>query len=204
MNLLTCTLIEYLKTLGSEEPAPGGGSASALCGAQGAGLCAMVAALTLGRSRYAQYQDTCAALLPQARALQKQLADQIDLDAQSYGQVAAAFSLPRQTPQEQAARQAAIEDATAEAARVPMHTLELAVQALSLAETLSHGFNRNAASDLAVAVWNLRTCAQGAWHNVKINVESLKNRELAEVLETQGLGLLQNAEDLAAAVLAQL
>ena len=43
---------EYMQLLASDAPAPGGGSASALCGAQGAGLCAMVAALTVGKKKY--------------------------------------------------------------------------------------------------------------------------------------------------------
>ena len=59
---------DYIDLLASDAPAPGGGSASALCGAQGAGLCAMVAALTLGKKKYEEHQELCRDVYEQVRA----------------------------------------------------------------------------------------------------------------------------------------
>ena len=93
MSLVEFTVQQYLSTLASSAPAPGGGSASALCGAQGAGLAAMVVGLTLGKKRYEAYQSVCESILPMLTQLQHKLTEQIDLDTQAFEQVSAAFSL---------------------------------------------------------------------------------------------------------------
>ena len=49
-------LQHFLDELASSKPAPGGGSASALCGAMGAALASMVARLTLGKAAYADVE----------------------------------------------------------------------------------------------------------------------------------------------------
>ena len=47
-QLIKLTLTEFADALGSDQTAPGGGSASALAGALGGALAVMVARLTLG------------------------------------------------------------------------------------------------------------------------------------------------------------
>ena len=59
MKLIDMQVKEYLDVLKSDAPAPGGGSVSALAGAQGVGLFMMVADLTIGKEKYADYQDIC-------------------------------------------------------------------------------------------------------------------------------------------------
>lgn len=201
MKLADLTVQQYLETLASGAPAPGGGSASALCGAQGAGLVAMVAHLTLGKKKYEQYQAACEALLPQAMELHGLLTEQIDLDTQAFEQVAAAFSLPKQTPEEQAVRRQAIEDATVLAAKVPLHTMELALGALELAVQLSQGFNRSAASDLAVAALNLSACVHGAWRNVLINCDGMEENESCRTFAAKGREITAQTDKLSALVL---
>ena len=51
MKLIDLKLNEYLDILISDEPAPGGGSVSALAGAQGAALMAMVCDLTIMKKK---------------------------------------------------------------------------------------------------------------------------------------------------------
>ena len=59
MKLVEMTVNTYIDTVASDAPAPGGGSASALCGAQGAGLATMVAGLTIGKKKYVEFNDAC-------------------------------------------------------------------------------------------------------------------------------------------------
>ena len=78
---------DYIDLLASDAPAPGGGSASALCGAQGAGLCAMVAALTLGKKKYEEHQELCRDVYEQARTLSERMC----ADRRGYGGVQPRF-----------------------------------------------------------------------------------------------------------------
>ena len=50
-NLSTITCGTFLEELASKAPTPGGGAASALCGAVAAALTAMLANLTVGKAR---------------------------------------------------------------------------------------------------------------------------------------------------------
>lgn len=95
---------DYIDLLASDAPAPGGGSASALCGAQGAGLCAMVAALTLGKKKYEEHQELCRDVYEQARTLSERMCALIDEDTEAFNRVSAAFKLPKATDGEKAAR----------------------------------------------------------------------------------------------------
>ena len=52
MKLIDLKLSEYLDVLISDEPAPGGGSVSALAGAQGAALMSMVCDLTIMKKKW--------------------------------------------------------------------------------------------------------------------------------------------------------
>ena len=52
MKLIDMQVTGYLDILASDAPAPGGGSAAALCGAQGIGLVTMVAGQTAIKKAY--------------------------------------------------------------------------------------------------------------------------------------------------------
>ena len=113
---------DYIDLLASDAPAPGGGSASALCGAQGAGLCAMVAALTLGKKKYEEHQELCRDVYEQARTLSERMCALIDEDTEAFNRVSAAFKLPKDTDEDKAVRKAAIAEATLGATMVPLDT----------------------------------------------------------------------------------
>ena len=55
MELSELTVRSFANLLGSDAPAPGGGSVAALAGSIGAALTAMVACLTQGRKKYADH-----------------------------------------------------------------------------------------------------------------------------------------------------
>ncbi len=200
MKLIEMDLKTYLNTMASDAPAPGGGSAAALCGAQGAALAAMVAGLTIGRKKFAAYEETCIAVEKAELALQEKLTAQIDRDTEAFNLVAAAFKLPKETAEEKAARSAAIQVGTLVSTQVPFETMELSLDALRTAEKLLEGFNCGAASDLGVAAMNLSTCVRGAWMNVLINIGSLKDTVAAEEFRRKGQEILAEAEDISARI----
>lgn len=200
MKLIEMTVSDYLKDLASDSPAPGGGSAAALCGAQGAGLAAMVASFTIGRKKYADFEANALVVRDAELELTEKLKVQIDRDTEAFNLVAAAFKMPKATDEERAARSAAIQAGTLVSTEVPFETMGLALEALRTAEKLLAGFNDGAASDLGVAAWNLRTCVRGAWLNVCINIGSLKDREAAEAFRIRGLEIMEEAENIAARI----
>lgn len=200
MKLADMTVRGFLDIMASDAPAPGGGSAAAFCGAQGAGLAAMVAGLTIGRKKFAEFEENCLAVRKGALALAEKLTLQIDKDTEAFNMVAAAFKMPKATDEEKAERSKAIQAGTLVSTQVPFETMELALAALRCAEKLLNGFNDGAASDLGVAGWNLLTCVKGAWLNVCINIGSLKDTEKAESFRSRGQAILKEAEEIAARI----
>ena len=203
MKLIDMTVFEFLDVMASDSPAPGGGSAAALCGAQGAGLAAMVASFTIGRKKFADFEENAIAVRDEELKLVEMLKAQIDKDTEAFNLVAAAFKMPKNTDEEKAARSAAIQAGTLVSTQVPFETMTLALAALKTAEKLLTGFNDGAASDLGVAAWNLLTCVKGAWLNVGINIGSLKDKEAAESFRVRGLEILREAEQIAAKITAK-
>ena len=97
-------LQNYLDDLASSQPTPGGGSASALTGAIGAGLATMVARLTLGKAEYADVQQEIESLIEQTEQLRTRFQQLVQEDIDVYGQLSACFKMPRTTDEERAAR----------------------------------------------------------------------------------------------------
>lgn len=190
-------LTEYLNLLTSDAPAPGGGSASALCGAQGAALTAMVANLTVTKKKYEAFHDVCKKAAEEAEAYCAQLTAQIDRDTDAYTLVCQAMKLPKETEEEKQVRRERIAEATLFATQVPYETLALAVQTLSITRTLVGQSNPNAVSDLGVAACSLETCAKGAWLNVLINLGGIQEEDKANEFRTGGEALVKQAEALA-------
>ena len=170
MKLYEMVLDDYLKLLASDAPAPGGGSASALCGAQGAGLVAMVARLTLSKEKFAEFHPVCEKVADQAAAISQKLTEQIELDSAAYDGLAQSFRLPKGTDEEKAARKEAIRAATRHAAQVPLDTMKLCVEGLETAKNLLGSYNTNCASDIGCAAGELLAGVKGARMNVMINV----------------------------------
>lgn len=196
MKLAQMTVNEYLKLLGSDAPAPGGGSASALTGAQGAGLTAMVAALTIGKKKYEEYAGLCADIYDRAIECQNLLKSQIDLDTEAFNEVSAAYRLSRDTDEQKQARSAAIAAATLTATRVPFRTMQLALDTLKLTESLVGRSNTNAASDLGVAALSLDACVRGAWLNVLINLPGVPDGDEKNKFSDEGKAIVARSAEI--------
>ena len=196
-KLAELTTAEFVDLLASDAPAPGGGSAAALEGALGAALTAMVCGLTVGKKKYADYQELAAAAQKKAEELKTRFVDVMDRDTEAFNVVSAAFGMPKETDEEKAARSAAIQKGLEGCTATPFEMMELAVETLELTAELLGKTNDSAASDLGVSALSLRAAIQGAWLNVLINIGSLKNKELAEDYRKKGEAMLEKALPLA-------
>lgn len=196
MKLVDLTVKDYLDVLKSDAPAPGGGSVSALSAAQGVGLVAMVADLTIGKEKYAEYGEACRKAKDGATELYAKLVEGIDKDTEAFNKVSAAYKLPKDTDEQKAARSAAIRAANVGATEVPFETVRLCLEGLKITATIVGKSNPNAASDLGVAALNLLAGIKGAWLNVKINLPGIKDEELKAKFEG-GAELVAEAEAIA-------
>lgn len=181
-KLIDMTVAEYLDVLKSDAPAPGGGSVSALAGAQGAGLLLMVCDLTSGKEKYKDYQATVDEVKPVFAETEEALAAGVDRDTEAFNMVMAAFGMPKGTDEEKAARSEAIQKGTIASTEAPLENMEHALKALVAAEQLAGKFNTNCMSDFGVAVLDLKLCIQGAYMNVKINLPGIKDKVTAAEL----------------------
>ena len=197
MKLAELKTAEFVDLLASDAPAPGGGSAAALEGALGAALTAMVCSLTIGKKKYAEFEELAAEAQKKAAGLKARFVDVMDRDTDAFNVVSAAFGMPKATDEEKAARSAAIQKGLEGCTKTPFEMMELAVETLELTASILGKSNDSAASDLGVSALSLRSAIQGAWLNVLINIGSLKNKELAEDYRAKGEALLAKALPLA-------
>jgi len=193
MPLADQPLRQLLTAFSSSDPTPGGGSASALSAALGASLLMMVAALPKTRTG----ADTERPLLADAAAalggIRARLTDAIDADAAAYDRVVAAYKLPKQSADEQAARKAAIQQALRDATDVPLDVMRMAAAAIGHARTIAANGHRAAASDVGVAAALLRAGLRGAALNIDINAGSVSDTAYVDGVRAESAHLLDSA-----------
>jgi glutamate formiminotransferase/formiminotetrahydrofolate cyclodeaminase len=164
----------FADELSRESPAPGGGSVAALCGALAASLAAMVAVLTRGKEGYEEQQGELARVAADGQRLKEEFLVDVDRDTEAFNQLMAAFRMRGKSEEEAAQRAAAVRAATEEATRVPLGVLARSLAALELAEIVTRRGLQSSLSDAGVAALSARTCAEGAYYNVLINLKELE------------------------------
>ncbi|HHW54637.1 MAG: cyclodeaminase/cyclohydrolase family protein [bacterium] len=190
------TVEQYTARLASGAPIPGGGSASALVAALGMALGSMVANLTVKKvegEEAAAIKD----ILEEGEILQEKLLELVDADAEAFSGVSRVFKMPRETEEEKAARREAMQKALKEAAVVPMEAARLCLKALHLQERLLELGTPHAISDVGVGALFLGAALRGAYLNVQINLNGIKDEEHNARLEGELLALLAEGEKLA-------
>ncbi len=167
-----------LSRVAAATPTPGGGSVAAHAGALGAALVQMVAALTIGKKRYAAVDAQMKTLSADASLLRRQLTDLVQRDADAYDAVRAAYALPRAPEAAASVRATAIREALVVASIAPLETAQLSVQVAKLAATVAELGNSNAVTDACVAALMAEAACKGAVLNLRINVSALDDAML--------------------------
>jgi len=179
------TIGSFLTRLAARSAAPGGGASGALHAAQAAALLAMVARFSDG-PRYDA--ETVGRVRAAADGLADEAVDLAAADEAAFDKVAAAYQLPKDTSQAQAARSGAISDALAGAARPPADLMAAAVRLVGLAEELLPVANKNVISDIAAAAAAISAAAVTAAVNIEANLSGITDSALtAELSGTAAL-----------------
>ncbi len=192
-KLTDMTLTAFADETSSESPAPGGGSISAYMGALGAALGTMVANLSAHKAgwdaRWEEFSDAA----EKGRHIQDRLIALVDEDTEAFNRIMDVFSMPKGTPEEKAARSAALQEATLYATEVPLRTMKTSFEAFELLEEMARKGNPASVSDVGVGALAARSAVFGAWLNVKINAAGLKDREKADAILAEAEKIAEEA-----------
>jgi formiminotetrahydrofolate cyclodeaminase len=179
LRLTSLPVSQLLETFRSSEPTPGGGSASALAGALGASLLAMVAALPKSRATTEEDVQRLASAGARCTALASELETLVDTDSAAYDLVVGAYKKPKATDDEKAARSAAIQSAMREAVAAPLAVMRACAAAAEQGVVIAALGNPFASSDVGVGLELLAAGLRGAKLNVEINLGSMKDADYA-------------------------
>ena len=170
----------FLDELASKSATPGGGSVSALMGAQSAALTSMVCNLTIGKPKYAGVETEMQDLLQKSDALREKLTGLIKADVDVFNRLMAAYGLPKETDEEKVARTEAIQTVLKAATEVPLDCARACAEAIELSRCAANKGNIGVISDAGAAVMAGYGGLKSAALNVYINTGSLKDRQFAE------------------------
>lgn len=173
------TVKEFIEELGSNSPAPGGGSAAAVAASLGCALGSMVFNLTVGKKAYNEYEDEIKdkilKALGETDLNKSEFLDLMEKDASEFLELMAAFKLPKDTDEEKVHREEKISEGYLKALQIPFNVAEKAFGLYKYIEIAATYGNKNAVSDAGVAALLLQTAIEGAVLNVKINLSSIKD-----------------------------
>lgn len=180
---------DFINELASKAPTPGGGGASAYCGALATALASMVGNLTVGKKTYAAVEDEVKEALIQLEEQRNKFVELIDKDAQAFEPLSRAYRLPRATSEELAHKNKVMQQALVGATEVPLEIMEICAQVITTSKFLAHNGSRLALSDVGVAVLFAKAALKGASLNVYANASSMAN-------EAQARSYIQQADRL--------
>lgn len=195
-------LRRFCEELSSDEPVPGGGSASAAAGAMAASLLSMVCGIGVKSKKQAEYQPELERLAAELKALRDSLISLAEEDATAYEGVLDALRAK--------ARLASAETATAydraleRAADVPLRTAQACLDVLVRATRVAEIGRKTMASDIGVAALLAEAGLKGAVMNVRINLASMRERDTAARYEATADAFLRKGVAAARDALARL
>ena len=170
----------FLNELASKSATPGGGSVSALLGAQSAALTSMVCNLTIGKPKYSEVETEMQAVLLKSENLREILTGLIKADIDVFNQLMMAYGLPKDTDDEKVLRTEAIQRVLKAATEVPLDCARACAEAIELSRCAANIGNLGAISDAGAAVMVGYSGLKIAALNVYINTGNIKDKQFVD------------------------
>ena len=193
----TTAIIDFLKDLASSSPAPGGGSVAALSGSMGAALVSMVANLTKGKTKYAEYQELAGSSALKAEGLMRELLQCTNDDMTAFDGVMSALKMPKDDP----GRARALQEAYKSATTAPERTAQKCLEVMRLSYSLVGKSNRTAACDLSAAALQAHAGIVSALENVSVNLRSIHDTQYTADMSSWSESVLREADELLSATI---
>ena len=199
-ELVNRVTYDFVDEVSRDSPAPGGGSVAALAGALGAALGTMVANLSTTKGTQAANHDALAGIAERGQTVKEALVAGVDADTSAFDGVIAAMRMPKDSDEQRATRNAALETGYRAATAVPLATVGLCREALAVCGEMAQLMDAGMASDVGSGALLAHAGARAAGYNVRINLKEIPDEtfctETGAALEV----LLGECDALAAAV----
>jgi formiminotetrahydrofolate cyclodeaminase len=178
------SLDDFINTVDSDAPAPGGGSVSALASTLGIALTRMMGALAVNKKKYNELDDIIKQEFKEKSdklfIIREKLSRLIDEDTASFNELMKSFKLPKETEEEKRFRSEEIQRTTLYATEIPFEVAKTSLEAMEQFPFFSKYGNQNAITDLGVGAMLLEAGIRGAILNVKVNLGGLKDESKVE------------------------
>jgi len=184
---------EFSKLTFSSDPVPGGGGVCGLVGALASSLSGMVTNLTIGKKKYLEYTEELESIRKEVEDLRVNLLECINKDALGFYPLSKAYSMDRNDP----LYEPTMENCLKEAAKTPMMIMKYCVRIIEIDERLATIGSKLSVSDAGTSVMLAYGALKGAYLNVKVNTNLMKDIEYKEHLEKEALDLINKYETIA-------
>lgn len=176
---------EFLESVASDMPTPGGGAVGGLIAALSMALVSMVTSLTLKKDISMEMRERFVEIRENTLKEMKIFEAHIEEDCDAFDGVMKAFKMPKKTNEEKEERKVTIQQAMKRAAEVP---LQLAERISSLKKDINYVIefgNKNAVSDAKSALILADAAIEIALENVNINLPYIKDEDFLEKVKSR-------------------
>lgn len=192
-RLIAMSLCQFMNSVASESPAPGGGSVSAYMGALGTALGTMVANLSGHKKGWDDRWQEFSEWAVKGKIIQNELLSLVDADTEAYNMIIKARRMPKSTEEEVKSRNDAIQNAFKEAILVPLRVMETAFSGFDLIRNMVEKGNPSSVSDAAVGSLALLAAIKGAFLNIRINSSGVDDKIFISSVISKGSGIVTKA-----------
>ncbi len=201
--LASLSVRQFIEEITSRSSAPGGGSASAAVAAMGAGLGSMAAKLTLGVRKFEDVDEKMRRIIPVLHDAANALIPMIDADTNAFKDYVKALGLPKENLEAKKFRDKKMQQGLKKAIEIPLSTMKIADKAWDAMIQVAKYGNIASKSDIEVGARALETGIWGAYKNVMINMQGIKDEKykksivkLAENINLKGTNQCKKVLDI--------
>ena len=180
MDYTDTTCRDFVESVSTKEPIPGGGSVAALVGALGASLSTMVASLTIGKRKFIAVEVEMQKNIDEIYQIQTELLDLVQKDIDNFEPLAQLYKKKASTPEEKKQLREAKQQALYDACLVPLEIIKKCGRAIELAQEFATKGNKVVIADSGSSAVLCKAAMQAASFNIYINTNMMKDKDLAK------------------------